>query len=111
MRVERDAEGDGKKIYADGEEIFASLPAGLRGGDYVQTANADRNYNAVDLMEVAVKDGATISVAYDDRLPPPEWLTRQFKASKLTLTIGGQGMKMFQHRAHGDESVTLGANT
>jgi beta-galactosidase len=109
VRVERDAE-DGKKIYADRAETFANLPTGLRGSDYVQAASADESYNAVDLMEVAVKDGAMISVAYDVRSHPPEWLTRQFKASDLKLTINGQGMSVFQHRASGDESVTLGAN-
>jgi hypothetical protein len=61
-------------------------------------------------MEVAVKEGAMISVAYDVRSHPPEWLMRQFKASDLKLTINGQVMSVFQHSARGDESVTLGAN-
>jgi hypothetical protein len=37
-------------------------------------------------------------------------LRRQFKLSKLAVINAGQPMKIFQHRACSDESLTLGAN-
>lgn len=101
----------GKKIYADRECTFAELPAALRGGDYVQAANADKLYNAVDLMELAVPAGALVSIAHDDRLPRPAWLTRQFTPSDTSLLVDGKPLRIFQHRAQADESLTLGANT
>jgi beta-galactosidase len=110
VHVERNVR-DGKKIYTDRDFTFDSLPGTLVGADYVQTADSDKSYNAVDLMQCAVKGGAVMSVAYDDRLPRPPWLTRQFTPTDMTLTIAGQSMKIFQHHAKTDESLTLGTNT
>jgi hypothetical protein len=95
----------------DRDTPFAGLPAGLIGADWVQAANGDSLYNAVDLMEVAVKGGTVVSVAHDDRLPRPAWLTRQFQLSDMSLTVNGQSMKVFQRRVDRGESLTLGANT
>jgi beta-galactosidase len=110
VRVELDAE-EGKKIYADRDYTFTNLPAGLRGGDYVLAANADKLYNAVDLMEIAVRSGSVVFIAHDDRLPRPAWLTSQFQPTDMSITIDSRTMKVFQHRAERDESLTLGANT
>jgi beta-galactosidase len=63
------------------------------------------------LIEIAVKAGTVVSIAHDDRLARPDWLTRQFKPTETSLSIEGKPMKIFQHRADADESLTLGANT
>jgi beta-galactosidase len=110
VHIEHDAQ-DGKKIYADSELRFAKLPAELKGADYVQAANADKLYSAVDLMDVAVKGPAVVWVAFDERLPEPDWLKNQFKSTELRLTIDGQRMKVHQRRVAGEESLTLGSNT
>jgi beta-galactosidase len=100
-----------KNIYLDRPYSFKELPSELIGADWVQAASADKLFPAVDLMEIAVGPGTVISVAHDDRLPRPAWLTRQFKPTRLSLEIEGQLMKIFQHRAQRSESLTLGANT
>jgi len=110
VRVEHDAQ-DGKTIFSDSEYIFAGLPAVLKGSDYIQAANGDRLYSAVDLMEISVKGGTVVSVAHDDRLERPGWLTRQFKATDLNITIDGHPLKIFQRRVDKDESLTMGSNT
>ncbi|MDB6019423.1 MAG: lacZ 4 [Pedosphaera sp.] len=110
VHVEQNAQ-DGKNIYVDRDFPFASLPAEFTGADWVQGANNDSLYNAVDLMEVAVNANTIISVAHDDRLARPDWLTRQFKPTNLSFVINGKPMKVFQHRADHEESLTLGANT
>ena len=110
VHVEQNAQ-NGKNVYVDRDYAFAGLPAELVGADWVQAANGDSLYNAVDLMEVAVKAGAVVSIAHDDRLPRPAWLTRQFQPSDLSLAVNGQSMKVFQRRVDRDESLTLGANT
>jgi beta-galactosidase len=110
VRVEQDAQ-DGRKILADRDFLFAALPAELKGADYVQGAAADARYNAVDLMEVAVQAGSTVFVAHDDRLARPDWLTRQFKATRASLMVAGHPMSIFRRDAANDESLTLGTNT
>jgi len=99
-----------KNVYLDHACLFDDLPGELVGADWVQAANADKLFSAADLMEIAVDAGTVVSVAHDDRLPRPAWLTRQFKPTKLRLEIDGQKMKIFQRRVQRAESLTLGAN-
>jgi beta-galactosidase len=101
---------DGKNAYVDGDSPFAGLPAELEGADWVQAANRESLYNAVDLMELSLVTGSTVSIAHDDRLPRPAWLTKQFQPTPLKLTVAGQGMTVFQRRVERDGSLTLGAN-
>ncbi len=109
VHLESDAQ-DGKKIYVDANVRFATLPPGLKGADYVQLAAADKAYSAVDLIQIAVKAGTVVSIAHDDRLLRPAWLTGQFEATPLSVTVDGKPMKVFQRRAAADESITLGSN-
>ena len=76
----------------------------------MQAAAADKLYSAVDLMEIAVKAGSIISVAYDDRLPLPNWLTSQFKPTDLSLSIDGQTDESVPAPRDNEESLTLGSN-
>ena len=77
----------------------------------MQATGTDKYYSAVDLMEIAVKRGAAVWVAYDASLPPPSRLTRQFKPINLSLAIDSRPMKLFFHdRALSEESLTLGSN-
>ncbi len=110
VHVEQDAE-DGKKILSDRDISFAALPPEIKGADYVQGAEADARYNAVDLMEIAVKTGSKVFVAHDDRLARPDWLTHQFQPTSDSIVVDGHTMKVFRHVAANDESLTLGTNT
>ncbi len=93
----------------DGGAPFGALPPDLMGADYVQSALMDQLYIAVDLMEVAVKAGSTITIAHDDRIPPPSWL-EQFQVTARSIVVGGVPMHLYQHRADHAESFTLGHN-
>ena len=108
-RIERDAQ-DGKRAYADRNDAFVGLPAELKGADWISAANSDAGYSAVDLMEIAIKGGSTVSLAHDDALPRPGWLTQQFKPTNLSITVNGRPMKIFQRQVARDESITLGSN-
>ena len=110
VHVEQNA-ADGKNIFVDRDLPFSDLPPALTGADWVQAANADSVYSAVDLMQVAVKAGSVVSVAHDDRLPPPAWLAQKFEPTRLRLTVNGQPMTIYQHQVLADESLTLGSNT
>jgi beta-galactosidase len=102
---------DGRNIYIDRDYTFAGLPAELTGADWVQVADEDQRYSAVDLIELAVPAGAVVTIAHDERAPLPDWLTRQFQPTAQSLTINGKPMKLFQRRAARDESLTFGSNT
>jgi beta-galactosidase len=110
VHVEQNA-ADGKNIFVDRDLPFTGLPEQLVGADWVQGANSDSVYSAVDLMQVAVKGGCTVAIAHDDRLPSPAWLTQKFKRTSMSLKVNGQTMTIFQRRAKADESLTLGSNT
>ena len=110
VRVAEDAQ-DGKRILVDRDLSFATLPPALRGADYIEGAAADARYNAVDLMELAVKADSVVLVAHDKRLPVPDWLSRQFKPMPLEMTVDGHALKMFRHDAAKHESLTMGTNT
>jgi beta-galactosidase len=109
-RIERDAK-DGGKIYVDRDWTFNGLPDDLKGADWIAAVNSEALYNAVDLMEIAVKGGTVVSIAHDARLAPPSWLARQFQPTGSTLTVNGQPMKLFSRRLDRDGSLTLGTNT
>ncbi len=109
IHVESNAQ-NGTNPYADSEVNIGGLPESLRGADFVQAAKADRAYSAVDLMELAVPAGAVVSIAHDDRLPVPAWLTKLFQPTGESLTVAGKPMTIFQHKAASAESLTLGDN-
>lgn len=102
---------DGRNAYIDADLPFVNLPPVLTGADWVQAANQESRYNAVDLMELSVVAGVTVSVAHDDRVPRPAWLTSRFIETAARVTIGGQSMTVFEWKADADASLTLGANS
>jgi beta-galactosidase len=103
--------GDGKNVYVDRDVAFDGLPSALRGADWVQAAQADALFSALDFIQIAVPSGVTVYVAHDDRLARPSWLLRQFRPTKMSILVSGQPMTVFEHHAGGDESLTLGSNS
>jgi beta-galactosidase len=110
VQVRKDAQ-DGAQIYADRNFVFQALPPALQGSDWVQTANADKFYSAVDLVNFSLTSDSLVFIAHDARLPVPDWLQQQFHATELSLSINGQAMKILARRVRGGESLTLGSNT
>jgi len=110
VHVETNAQ-DGCNAYVDADSPFHALPAGLRGADWVQVANRDALYHAVDLMELAVTANTRVTIAHDDRLPRPPWLLRQFTASGATLEVAGVRFSLFQRDFSAPTGLTFGPNT
>ncbi len=53
------------------------LPPFLVGGDYVMTFNDDKIANKISIA-VVLAHPANLYVLIDDRVPPPDWLTKDF---------------------------------
>ncbi|MBI5422588.1 MAG: DUF4982 domain-containing protein [Opitutae bacterium] len=109
VHVETDAR-DGRNAYVDVESPFKQLPASLVGADWVQVDNRDARYHAVDLIELATAGPATVTIAHDDRLPRPPWLTG-YAATGEKLVVNGVPLSLFARRLATAASLTLGPNT
>jgi beta-galactosidase len=102
---------DGRNVYVDRDVAFDGLPAVLMGSDWVQAAQADSLYSALDFIQISVPTGVTVYVAHDDRVARPAWLLRQFRPLAQKIFISRQAMTLFEHRSTVDESLTLGSNS
>jgi beta-galactosidase len=100
----------GKNAYVDVDSPLGELPPELAGADWVQAANREAFYHAVDLMELGVAEGAKVFVAHDDAVALPPWLTSQFHATPESFTVLGRRMTIFARSTAGG-SLTLGPNT
>ncbi len=110
VHVETNA-ANGRNVYVDRDYTFTDLAPELAGADWIQTADEDQRYSAVDLFEVAVKGGTTITIAHDPRAPAPEWLTKQFEGTSRTINVNGRAMQLYTRKVAADGSVTFGSNT
>ncbi|MAT68251.1 MAG: hypothetical protein CMJ58_01880 [Planctomycetaceae bacterium] len=77
--------------YADHRHQYngitkAGLPSMLVGADYVKTFNDYRYLNDLE-MEVRLERPANLYVMFDDRVPPPEWLTSQFEDTGVDVGL------------------------
>jgi beta-galactosidase len=104
---------DNRNAFVDVDSPFRHLPASLRGADWVQASNRDANYHAVDLMQLAVRGGSTVTIAHDDRLQTqrPPWLERDFRPTGESIVVNGVTMSLFARSVREDASLTLGPNS
>jgi beta-galactosidase len=109
VHIEQNAQ-PGKIAYVDSNVALGELPEQLLGADWVQAANSDSLFHAVDLMELAVPGGTAVWVAHDDGLPRPAWLTQLFKPTEARISVNGRAKTLFQRLIQTDESLTLGPN-
>ncbi len=60
------------------------IPPFLLGGDYVMTFNDDKIVTEIQIA-VSVSQPSHLYVLFDDRVPPPEWLKRDFVDTQWDL--------------------------
>ena len=109
VHVEPDAKA-GKKMYVDADQKFAEMPLRLCHSDWIQAAVADRDYSAVDLMEIEVAAHSIMYVAFDSRLDRPDWLAKEFEPTEMNLLVADRQMKIFRREVADQKSFTLGSN-
>jgi hypothetical protein len=56
----------------------AGMPSYLIGGDYVKTFNSDKVNHDIEIT-VTLDRPAKLYILFDDRIPPPAWLKKQFR--------------------------------
>jgi hypothetical protein len=64
----------------------SGLPEFLRGADYVKTFN-DYRYMNDFRMTVKLSQPANLYIFFDDRVPPPKWLTDQFEDTGVDIGL------------------------
>ncbi len=65
----------GDTYYVDSTATLSSIPAELRDGIWVMTANAERDNTASDYLDFSIDRPATVYVGYDAAAPAlPDWL-------------------------------------
>jgi beta-galactosidase len=101
----------GRNAYVDIDSPLPELPASLTGADWVQLASRDALYHAVDLMELTVVAGTTVTIAHDDRLPRPPWLTKDFSDSGRKIIVNTKPMTLFTRKVPAETGLTFGPNT
>lgn len=100
---------DGNRAYIDRKYLYGNLPALLKGGTYILTANDDKTASTNSFLSFQVSKPVTVYVAHDDRITgKPAWMghfsdtgadlssdvrmsifARTFPAG--TVTLGGNG--------------------
>ena len=108
--VVRRGASNGQPAYSDSDIKFEGLPGFLEGADYLQLPSADKLYSAVDLIGFAVKQDGVLTIAHDDRLRRPGWLSAGYKATSWSMSVAGVKMTLFQKAVKKNEMLTLGSN-
>jgi hypothetical protein len=62
----------------------SGIPSFLLGGDYVMTFNDDKIANNFEIT-VTLSRPANLYLLVDERVPPPDWLSRDFVKTKWTI--------------------------
>lgn len=110
LPVQKNAE-DGMLFYVDRDDYMNTITENLRGADYIQTADEENMYEAVDLMDFTVNRAGTLLIAHDDRLQKPAWM-KAFKKNTegLGFEVGGHHLSFYTKEMEQNESITLGSN-
>lgn len=82
---------DDMKAYVDRPHEWngltsGGLPAFLAGADYVRTFNDYRYLSELEI-KVQLARPAIVYIFFDHRVPPPDWLKRQFEATGIDIGL------------------------
>lgn len=102
--------GIGERIYNDEEYEFQFLPEFLIGSDYIQVANKETTYKALDLIHFTVTKHAEVYIALDDRLSRPGWLTENFRETERKLIVNDVMHSLYRQEVDAETTLTLGGN-
>ncbi|KAA9023907.1 glycoside hydrolase family 2 protein [Niallia endozanthoxylica] len=100
----------GDRIFIDREYEFQFLMEPILGSDYIQLANNEKNYKALDLIHFTVTKEADVYIAHDDRLSRPEWLLEDFNETKRKVIVDETLHTVFQQTVQAGTTLTLGGN-
>lgn len=100
----------GDQIFRDQEYEFQFLMEPILGSDYMQLANKEKNYKALDLIHFTVTKEADVYVAHDDRLTRPEWLLEDFEQTSRKVIVDDHLHTLYKKFVKAGTTLTLGGN-
>jgi hypothetical protein len=99
----------GSTVYIDRSYTFSTVPAGVQGAVYIQTANDDKAVTTANFLSFEVNQPVTVYVAYDARITTkPAWLGTFTDTGKDFLTSDTK-LHLFA-RSFSAGTITLGGN-
>lgn len=100
----------GVQLYGDESITAVSVPAKLRGADYLRTANASGSYNG-DLCTFTASMAAEIYVALDSAVEPvPAWLNNWQMTDDTVTASDGSVLNLYRKNVAKNDTVRLGTN-
>ena len=89
--LQKQALDRGLKAYVDSDELIGSVPMEMRGSDWVQTSQGDRNSKDAVAYEIELKKGAGVFLLVDGKNKErPAGLDERFKDSGLRVPVSGK---------------------
>ncbi len=100
-----------KKMYIDETYTFRSVPYELLNAEYIQFANADKGYLAVDLVNFIAKKDIDVFVFRLSTLPDIDWITNEFtKTEHIVTGTNNKIYNVYKKSVTKGNAVTLGSN-
>lgn len=104
--------GKGSKIFGDRNIFAASVPAELKGAEYLESACDSKMYDSV-LGSYVAGENMTLYIATDTRVVDmgvPEWFS-ELKATDMKITLDNDlVLAVYEKQVKKGETVTLGKN-
>jgi polygalacturonase len=96
--------------YMDRSFRFTALSDKLIGAEYICWQNNLKSHYAENLLTCSFAKNGMVYIAHDGRIPPPEWLTRNFNKTSDIFQLSGGDMVLYGKKAKKGETLRLGAN-
>ncbi|WP_179151952.1 glycoside hydrolase family 2 protein [Oceanobacillus senegalensis] len=101
---------NGSNVYSDTNDTFTNLPIYLLGGEYIQVPNADKDYQALDLMHFTINEKADVYIAHDNRIETPAWLAEEYTNTNEEITLSNATYTLYKKTVESGTTLTLGGN-
>ncbi len=100
----------GVLVYADRSATYTEIPETLAGATHIRTHNDDKASKGSDFLRFEINLPATLFIAYDGRVAPPEALVKGMEATEMAVKISnGETFPVYRRAVEAGE-IVLGGN-
>lgn len=100
----------GVLVYSDRSATYTEIPETLAGASHIRTRNDDKASKGSDFLRFEINLPATLFIAYDGRVAPPEALVKGMEATEMAVKISnGETFPVYRRAVEAGE-IVLGGN-